>query len=97
MRRREIGIRLALGAQLGSVRALVLRDGAVLAVAGVAAGLAAAYVATRWLESLLYEVSSSDPFVFAGAAAVLLAVAIAASWLPARAVTRDAVTSILGE
>jgi putative ABC transport system permease protein len=79
---------MALGAPVGAVRSLVVRDGGRLAVAGVAIGLAGAYLATRGLESLLFGVSSTEPRIFLSAAAVLAAVALAASWIPARAATR---------
>jgi predicted permease len=87
-RQREIGIRLALGAQIRSVRSLVMRQGAVLAGAGVIAGLTAALAATRALSTLLYGVSARDPWTFGLAAAALLAIATTATWLPARTATR---------
>ncbi len=87
-RRREMGIRLALGAQTGSVRALVVREGGALAIAGVTIGLAVAGVATRALGTLLHGVEPTDASTFAISAGVLLLVAGAASWLPARAATR---------
>ncbi len=97
-RQREIGIRLALGAQISSVRSLVIREGAVLAVAGVIVGLAAAVAATRALSSLLYSVSVRDPLTFGLVAAALLAIATIASWLPARTATRvDPVHALRGE
>ena len=68
-RQREIGIRLALGAQTSAVRALVVREGAVLAVAGVTVGLAGALAATRALGTLLFGVSARDPLTFALAGA----------------------------
>ncbi len=87
-RRRELGIRIALGAQLGSVRALVVKDGFRLAVGGVLVGLAVASVATRVLRSMLFSVSAVDPVVFSLASAALVAVAVAASVIPARTATR---------
>ena len=87
-RRRELGIRIALGAQLGSVRALVVKDGFRLAVGGVLVGLAVASVATRVLRSMLFSVSAVDPVVFVLASAALVAVALAASVIPARTATR---------
>jgi len=63
---------------------LVLREGLVLGVAGVGLGVAGALIATRWLESLLYRVSPTDPLVFAGLAIALLAVAVASCYRPAR-------------
>ncbi|MGE0363794.1 MAG: ADOP family duplicated permease [Vicinamibacterales bacterium] len=86
-RKRELGIRLALGATTGAVVRLVARDGVVLAAAGLAIGLAAAYGATRFIASLLVEVSPADPATFTGAAAMVLAVALVATWAPARAAT----------
>ena len=87
-RRREMGIRMALGAPARAVWSLVLRDGARLAAIGVALGLAGAYAATRVLQSLLFDVSATDPVVFGLAAITLSSVALAASWIPARAATR---------
>jgi putative ABC transport system permease protein len=83
-RTQEIGIRMALGASRDRVLRMVVGQGMALALAGAAAGLAGAFLATRGLHSLLYEVSASDPPTFAAVAAVLLAVAALASYLPAR-------------
>ena len=83
-RTQEIGIRMALGASRDRVLRMVVGQGMALALAGAAAGLAGAFLATRGLHSLLYEVSASDPATFAAVAAVLLAVAALASYLPAR-------------
>ena len=80
----EIGIRLALGARPLEVAALVLRQGLAVAVAGVAVGLVAALVATRFMASLLFEVSAHDPFTFAAVAVLLTLVSAAASYVPAR-------------
>jgi putative ABC transport system permease protein len=97
-RRREMGIRLALGAPIASVRALVVREGGVLAITGVAIGLAAALAATRSLSALLHGVSATDASTFAMSAGVLLLVAGAASWIPARAATRvDPIEALRGE
>ena len=97
-RQREIGIRLALGAQTGSVRALVVREGGALAVLGIVAGLAAAVAVTRTLGSLLYGISARDPLTFALAGAALLAIAIVASWLPARAAAKiDPIHALRGD
>jgi predicted permease len=87
-RRREIGIRMALGAQPSSVRSVFVGTGGRLTALGLAGGVAVALVFTRALQSLLFDVSASDPAVFAGAALTLAAVALAASWIPARAATR---------
>jgi len=87
-RAREFGIRHALGADGGSILALVLSEGMRTAGAGVALGLAAALASTRALQSLLFGVTTHDPVVFGGVAAVLLAVAAAACYVPARRATR---------
>jgi predicted permease len=87
-RTREMGIRMALGAPPSSVRALIVRDGGRLAAIGVALGVVTAGGATRGLRSLLFEVSATEPLVFASAAGVLVLAAMAASWIPARAATR---------
>jgi putative ABC transport system permease protein len=83
-RTREIGIRIALGAARRDVLRLVVGQGTVLAVSGVAVGLAGALALTRVMRSLLFGVSATDPFIFAGAAAFLAAVAMMASYIPAR-------------
>ena len=85
---REFGIRMALGAQLSDVRALVLRHGMVLAGLGVGLGLAAAVYLTRFLRRLLFGVAPLDWPTFVGVAAVLTLTAIVASYLPARRATR---------
>ena len=87
-RRREIGVRMALGAQRGDVVGLVVRQGAVLVAGGVIVGLIAAAASTRILESLLFGVTASDALTFAAAAVVLLAAALLACYLPARGATR---------
>lgn len=80
---REIGVRMALGASSGNVLRLFVRQGAVLALAGVACGLLAAAGVTRFLAGFLYEVSAVDATTYAAVALLLAAVAIAASWVPA--------------
>jgi putative ABC transport system permease protein len=98
MRQREIGIRLALGAPTRSVGSLVVREGGVLAIAGIAIGIGVALAVTRALGSLLYGIGARDPLTFALAALSLLAIALAASWLPARAATRiDPIHALRGE
>jgi putative ABC transport system permease protein len=84
LRTREMGIRLAIGASPDEVRRMVMRQALAVATLGIAAGLAGAMVLTRFLAVLLFEVSPTDPAVLAVAAVVLLLVAVAASWLPAR-------------
>ena len=83
-RRGEIGLRLAVGAGRGDVLRMVLGQGARLAAAGVALGLAAAFVLTRVLQGLLFGVSATDPATFAAVAGVLATAALLASYLPAR-------------
>jgi predicted permease len=81
---KEIGIRMALGATTGDVFSHVLRRGMKIAVAGLAAGIAAAYPLAGLMRALLFGVQPTDVFTFAGAAAVLGGVALVACWLPAR-------------
>jgi predicted permease len=87
-RRREIGIRMALGAQGRDVISLVLTQGMRLAFVGAVVGIAAAAMVTRVLRAQLYAVSPADPLAFAAAALALLGVALLACWLPARAAAR---------
>ncbi len=97
-RTRELGIRIALGADISRVIRLVLRDGMKLVLLGLAIGAAASLGAGRLLSSQLYRVSSTDPLVFALVALVLVAVALAACWLPARRATRvDPVEALRAE
>jgi putative ABC transport system permease protein len=86
-RTREIGIRVALGATRHDVLTLILSQGLRLGVLGVALGLVFAFILTRWISSLLFEVSSSDPVTFACVAILLCAVAMFACYLPARRAT----------
>ena len=86
--RREFGIRLALGADSANVRKLVVGRGLVLALIGVALGAAGAWWLTGLLESMLHDVQPTDPIVFASTGAGVLVVAVAASWIPARAASR---------
>ncbi|MGH7649090.1 MAG: FtsX-like permease family protein, partial [Gemmatimonadaceae bacterium] len=87
-RRQEIGLRVALGAQPGSVLRLVLREGAMLAAVGIAIGAVGALFAARLIRSWLFGIEPADPASFAGVAVVLAAVALAASYLPARRAAR---------
>jgi macrolide transport system ATP-binding/permease protein len=88
MRRRELGIRLAVGARPRELLAMILRQGVTLTVIGTALGLLAALGVTRFAASLLYDVNPADPATFAAVGAFLVAVALVASVLPARAAAR---------
>jgi ABC-type antimicrobial peptide transport system permease subunit len=83
-RTHEMGVRIALGAHAADVVRLIVRDGFGVVIAGIAIGSIVALVAGRWLAPLLYHTSPRDPLVFAGVGAALIAVAVAASWIPAR-------------
>lgn len=87
-RRREIGVRMALGAQKSDVLGLVIRGGLRLTLVGVAIGLAGAFALTRYLSSLLYSVNATDPATFFGVALALTGVALLACWWPARRASR---------
>jgi ABC-type antimicrobial peptide transport system permease subunit len=87
-RTREIGIRMAIGADPRSILAFFLRKGVAIVCAGIVVGLAAAFVLTRVLRSQLFEVSTTDPMVFAAVTVVLAAVAITAVSVPAHRATR---------
>jgi putative ABC transport system permease protein len=83
-RTQEIGIRMALGASRGNVARLIIRQGAILALIGLAIGVGGAVLVGREMQNTLYGVGSLDLSVIAAVAAVLLATALFASWLPAR-------------
>jgi ABC-type antimicrobial peptide transport system permease subunit len=83
-RTREIGVRIALGADRAAVRRLVIREGMALAGAGLALGLVAALVLSRVLASLLFETRTQDPLTLAAVGALLLFVALLACAIPAR-------------
>jgi putative ABC transport system permease protein len=87
-RRREFGIRVALGARSADVLALVLGQGVIPVAAGLIAGIAGALGLTRLLKSLLFEVSPTDPLIFSAVSIGLTAVALAAMVIPARRATR---------
>jgi len=87
-RTREVGIRMALGAQQVHVVSLVVRQGALLTLVGLVIGIAAALGAARLITHLLFGVSATDPITFVGVAVVLAAVAALASYLPARRATK---------
>jgi putative ABC transport system permease protein len=97
-RSREIGVRMALGAQSGDVLRMILRQGAILVAGGLVAGTVAALGLTSLMKSLLFAVKPTDPLTFATVAALLTIVALAAMYLPARRATRlDPVTTLRDE
>ena len=94
-RTREIGIRIALGARAGDVMLMILRQGFLLALTGVAVGVGAALTLTRLMSSLLYGVSPTDPLTFIFSSVVLAAVSVGACLVPARRATRvDPMTAL---
>jgi putative ABC transport system permease protein len=97
-RTREVGLRMALGAERGDVLRLVLTEGLVLTGAGLAAGAAGAAALTRYVSSLLFDVGRLDPTTYAVAAVMLVGAGLLASWLPARRATRvDPITALREE
>jgi predicted permease len=87
-RTREIGIRMALGAQMNDVLRLVVSQGLTMALLGAMVGIGAALGVTRYLKSMLFHVSTNDPFTIIAVAALLVLVALAACYIPARRATR---------
>ncbi len=87
-RKHELGIRMALGAQPGDIRRMVIGHGARLAFAGVSAGIASAFYLARYMAPLLYGVETRDPVTFAIVPVLLIGVTLAASWVPAARATR---------
>jgi putative ABC transport system permease protein len=87
-RTQEIGVRMALGAQLRDVLKMVLRSGMSLALIGIALGLAGAFLLTRLMRTLLFGVTPTDAFTFASVAVILFVVALIACYIPARRATK---------
>ena len=87
-RRREIGVRAALGASRFDIQLMIVTQGLVLTSIGLAAGLAAAVPLTRFINDLLFGISPGDPATFAGMTGVLLVVALVACWIPAARAAR---------
>jgi len=98
LRTREIGVRMALGAQRQQVRGMVVRQGLVLALIGVGIGLAGALALSRLISSLLYGIAPHDPLTLGAVTGALLGVAALASWLPAmRAARIDPIEALRSE
>jgi len=94
-RTQEIGVRLALGAESGSVRGMIVRQGMIVTAAGLAIGLVGAYALSRFMGALLFQVDANDPVTFGSVAVVLLLVSLAATWIPAsRAAGTDPVRAL---
>jgi predicted permease len=94
-RRRELAIRLAIGAKPGGVLAMILREAAVLAAVGIVCGWSIAVAGGRWIQSLLFGTAPSDPLVLGASAALMLAVAALATLVPARTAARTDPNSLL--
>jgi len=94
----EMGLRMALGAPSSAVRWLVVRESALTVIAGTLAGIAATFAVVRLLRSQLFGVQPHDPLTLAGATALLLVMALAAAYLPARRASRiDPLTALRHE
>ena len=97
-RTREVGIRIALGADAAAIRRLLTTSGVRLVVVGGAIGLAVSLLATRWLSGLLFGIDAFDPIAFVGAGLLLGATSLVAADLPARRASRvDPVTALRSE
>jgi ABC-type antimicrobial peptide transport system permease subunit len=88
LRTREIGVRVALGAEPKRVAALILRQGAGLTLLGIALGLAGAFALARFMQSLIFGISAFDAPTFAAVSVLLLAIALLASYIPSRRAAR---------
>lgn len=87
-RTKEFGVRMALGAQTYDVVKLVMRQGVLITIGGIAAGLVGAFIFTRFMTRMLYQVGATDPMTYVGVTAALVAVALLACYVPARRATR---------
>jgi putative ABC transport system permease protein len=87
-RTREIGVRLALGAEPGKVRTMVVLQGMRLALIGVVLGVGAAYALSKYMSTLLFGVQARDPLVFVGVPLLLSVIALLAVWIPAGRASR---------
>lgn len=87
-RTREIGVRTALGASAIQIMNLILRQGIATAMIGIAVGALLSLALTRWIQSLLFEVSPVDPVTYCGVALLLVLAVLLACWIPARRATR---------
>ena len=87
-RTQELGIRIALGARKGDILRLVISNGLMLTLLGIAIGLAASFAASRLISTLLFETSATDPVAFSSSALLFIIVAFLASYIPARRATR---------
>ena len=97
-RMREMGVRVALGAQASDIRRLVLWQGMRVAAIGTALGVVAAFVTAKYVADLLFHTSAYDPIAFVGAAATILVVSVLATLIPARRATRvDPVVALRSE
>jgi ABC-type antimicrobial peptide transport system permease subunit len=97
-RTREIGVRMALGAQVGAIAGLVIKQGVILALIGCVFGVAAAAALSRYVTSSFFGVSGADPVTLALVVALLIVVALIASWLPARRAMRiNPITALRSE
>jgi putative ABC transport system permease protein len=97
-RTHEIGIRMALGAQIRDVSRLIVGEGVKLALAGSLIGLGGAWALTRLMKNLLFNVSATDPLTFILTPLLLMAIALLACWIPARQATRvDPLVAIRNE
>jgi ABC-type antimicrobial peptide transport system permease subunit len=87
-RRHEIGVRAAVGASGGEIVRMIVRQGMTMVLTGIGAGLLAAFVLTRLMANLLFDVKPTDPATFGAVTVLLTATALAASWIPARKAAR---------